>query len=63
MLIPRMDQALDRFQHRVVRRLSGRQPRRRGYGSWDYPPLEEAMGEAGFKGVRKYITRRKNLVS
>ena len=29
-LTPRMDRALDSFQHRVARRITGRQPRRRG---------------------------------
>ena len=43
-LTPRMERALDSFQHRVARRITGRQPRRRGYGSWYYPPLAEAMG-------------------
>ena len=57
-LTPRMERALDSFHHRVVRRLAGRQPRRRGDGSWSYPPLAEAMGEAGFKGIRKSVTRR-----
>ena len=42
-LTPRMERALDSFQRRVVRRLSRRQPRIRGGGSWEYPPLEEAM--------------------
>ena len=31
-LTPRMERYLCRFQHRVVRRLTGRQPRRRGGG-------------------------------
>ena len=29
-LTPRMDRALDSFQHRVARRITGRQPSRRG---------------------------------
>ena len=40
-----------------------RQPQRWGGGSWDYPPLAEAMGEAGFEGIRKLITRRQNTVA
>ena len=59
-LTPRMERALGSFQHRVARRLTSRQPRRRVGGSWEYPPLEEAMVEAGFMGIRKYITRRHN---
>ena len=62
-LTPRMEWALGSFQHRVVQRLTGRQPRRRGVGGWDYPPLEKAMAEAGFEWIRKYITRRQNTVA
>ena len=58
----RMDWALDSLQHRVARRITGRQPRRRGGGSWAYPPLAEARGEAGFKGIKNYFTRRHNTV-
>ena len=47
-LTPMMERALSIFQHKVARRLTGRQPRRRGGGNWDYPLLEEAMVEAGF---------------
>ena len=52
-LAPRMERALDSFQHRVARRITGRQPMRQGGGIWEYPPLAEAMGEAGFEGSRK----------
>ena len=38
-LTPRMERDLDTFQHRVALRLTGRQPRRRGVGSWAYPQL------------------------
>ena len=62
-LIPSMERALDIFHHRVARRLTGRQPRIQGGGSWDYPPLEEAMGEAGSEGIRKLVTRRQNMVT
>ena len=60
-LTPRMEQALDSFQHRVARRLTRRQPRRQGGGSRAYPPLEEATEEAGFEGTRKSVTRRQNM--
>ena len=62
-LTPIMEWALSIFQHRVARRLTGTQPRRRGDGSWEYPSLEEEMMEAGFKGIRKYVTRRQNTVA
>ena len=62
-LIPRIERALDRFQHRVTRRLTVRQPRIRGGGSWAYPPLEEEMGGSGFEGIRKSVTRRHNTVA
>ena len=32
-LTPRMERALSSFQHRVVRRITGRKPKRRGDGS------------------------------
>ena len=62
-ITPRMDQALDSFLHRVAQRLNGRKPRRRGDEIWDYPPLVDAMGEAGFEGIRKSGTRRQNMVA
>ena len=58
MLTPMMEQDPDSFQHRVVQRLTGRQLRRQKDGIWTYPPLEEEMGESGFKGISKSITRR-----
>ena len=38
-LIPRMEKALDSFQSRVTRRITGRQPQRKKDGSLEYPPL------------------------
>ena len=34
-LTQRMEKALDSFKSRVARRLTGKQPRQRTYGSWD----------------------------
>ena len=63
LLTLRMERDLDIFQHRVVQQITGRKPRRWGDGSWEYPTLAEAMGEAGFKGIKKYVTRRQNTVA
>ena len=62
-LTPRMERALDSFQHRAVRRITGKQPQRQAGGSWEYPPLAEAMGEADFEEIRKSVTRRQNTVA
>ena len=50
-LTQKMEKDLDRFQSRFVRRLTGKQPRQRTYGSWDCPPLAEALGEAGLEWI------------
>ena len=63
LLTPSMDQALDSFQHRVARQLIRSQRRGRGEGTWSYPPLQEAMVEVGFEGIKKSITRRQNTVA
>ena len=44
-------------------RLTGKQPRRRTDGSWDYPPLAEALGEAGLEGISNLVTSRQNTVA
>ena len=62
-LTSRMEQALDTNEHRVVWRITRRKPMRQGGGSWAYPPLEGVVGEAGFEGISKYITRRQNMVT
>ena len=59
----RMERALISFQHRDAQRLTERQTRIRGGGSWEYPSLEEEMLEPGFEGIRTYITRMQNMVA
>ena len=46
-MTPRMGRFMGGFQHRVVRRITGRQPNRQVDGSWQYPPLDKDMQEAG----------------
>ena len=58
-----MERDLSSFQHRVAQRIAGRHLRRRGDGSLEYPSLEEAMLEVGFKGIGTYTTRRQNTVA
>ena len=43
-LTNRMERALDSFQYRVARRITGKQPRHRVGGRWEYLPLSEALG-------------------
>ena len=62
-LTPRMERALDSFQHRVAQRLVGRQLRRRGDGSWAYPPVEEVMGVAGFEEIMISFVKRQNTAA
>ena len=45
-----MEKALDSFQSRVARKLTGKQPWQETDGNWDYPPLAEALGEVGLGG-------------
>ena len=62
-LTPSTERALESFQHRAVRRITGRQLWRWGDRSWTYPPLKEDKREAGFERIRKAITRRQNTVA
>ena len=61
-LTQRMKKALDIFQSRLARRLTGKQPWQKEDRSWDYPLLEEALSEAGLEGIQKSTTRRQNMV-
>ena len=62
-LTPCMEKALDSFQSRVERKITGRQPRQRKDGRWEYPPLAGVLREAGIMGVRTSINRRQNTVA
>ena len=62
-LTQKMEKALDRFQSRFARRLTGKHPWRKKDGSWYYLILEEALGVLGLEGIRKSITRRQNTVA
>ena len=62
-LTRKMESALDSFQGRVARRLTGRQPSRRRDGRWFYPSLAGEMKEAGVERIRTSILRRQNKVA
>ena len=59
-LTPHMIWDLGGFQNRFAWRITGRQPRRRGDGGWEYQPLTSAMEEVGFKEIRFYIQKNQN---
>ena len=49
-LTPHMKRVLGGSDHRVARRLMGRQPRRERDGGWIYPPTGGCDGGGGFTG-------------
>jgi hypothetical protein len=57
---PSMLRRLDTFHKRIMRRLTGRAPIHQADGHWYYPPLGNAMEEAGFYEISEYISRRRN---
>ena len=58
-----MEAALDAFQGRVARRLTGRMPRRGRDGQWLYLPLTGATKVAGIVRARTSVLRRQNTVA
>ena len=62
-LTRRMEAALDAFQGRVARRLTGRMPRRGRDGDWLYLPLEGATKEAGIVRARTSVLQRQHTVA
>jgi len=59
---PQMLQPLESFTHRIARRITNKMPRLH-HGTWHYPPLEDAMVEAGFYPITEYIHRRQNHIA
>ena len=49
-LTPRMERAMDIFQHRVTRRLTGRYPRKRGVGVWPTHHWRRQRGNQASRG-------------
>ena len=65
-LARKIEKDLDSFQSRVLRKLTGRQTRRRKGGTdgtWYYPFLAGSMKEAGIVRIRTSILRRQNTVA
>ena len=58
-----MESALDSFQGKVARRLTGRQLRWGRDGKWFYPPLAGALKEAGVVRARTSYLRRQNTIA
>ena len=60
----RMRLTLQGFHHRVARRLTGKMPRLiPATGEWEYPPIGEALNEAGMETIDVYIKRRPNRLA
>jgi hypothetical protein len=61
-ITPRMMKVLEGFHHRVARRLSGKMARLE-QGEWVYPPLEEALEDAGLFPLKHYIEKRQQRIA
>ena len=59
----KIEAALDAFQGRFARRLTGRLPRRGREGKWQYLPLAGAPKGAGIVRARTSVLRRQNTVA
>ena len=62
-LTKKMESALDVFQGRVARQLTGRQPHLGRDGEWFYPSLAGTLKEAGVVRARTLVLRRQNTVA
>ena len=60
---PCMVRVLEGFQEQVVRRLTGRLPRRQSGGKCYYTSVEMAREEAVFEKMEDYIRQSQNTVS
>ena len=63
LVTPHMGRSLGGLQHRVSSRITGRQPKQQADGSWEYPPMEIDMQEAGFEDMGEYFPKRQNAVA
>ena len=61
-VIPRMARILGGFHHRVVRRITRNLLKRRPDRVWQYPPILEALMEAGLEELEVYIRMRQKMV-
>ena len=59
----KMEAALEAFQGRVARRMTGRMPRRGRDGKWLYLPLAGATKDAGRVRARTSVLQRQNTVA
>ena len=62
-VIPCMARTLGGFHHCVVWRIAGKPHKRFLYGGWEYPPIVEALREAGIKELYVYIPQRHKMVA
>ena len=62
-LTRKTEAALDAFQGRVARRLTGRMARRGRDGKWVYLPLAGGEKDAGIVRARTTVLRRQNTVA
>ena len=58
-----MIKVLEGFHHKVARRISGKMPTLLPSGEWHYPPLAEALEEAGLFPLRTYVQRRQDTIT
>ena len=54
-MMPLIGRVYGGFHPRVAHSLTGRRPWRERYVVWIYPPLEDAIEEAGLQEVETYI--------
>ena len=58
-----MKRVLGRFHHRVARGLTVWQPRKGCHGGWFYPPLDDALEEAGLQEMETYASGHQNTAA
>jgi Reverse transcriptase (RNA-dependent DNA polymerase) len=58
-----MVKVLKSFHHKVARRITGRMPTLLPSGEWHYPPLADALLEAGLYPLHTYIQRRQATIT